>query len=322
MRAIVYTEIGTPDVLVERDIPRPEPKAGEVLIRVRASTIDASVLTRFPEGGEPGAFARFALKHALHAVGAIPGGEVSGVVEAVGEDVDDFRPGEPVIADTGLAGGWAEYVCVPQHMAAHKPEHLEYAAAACVPVAGIVGLGALKKADVKPGMRVLVWGATGGVGSLTALMAGALGAEVTGAVRAARVAELAGRAPYEPVASDAAALVSQGRTFDAVIGVNGSLILGEAKRLLVSGGTYVAVGGDGAAAAVLGPVAAIGSGKHLTCVMHDALIKSDVLGRACTLVAGADIVPCVSQTFPLAEAKRAVRWTIEHHPAGRVVLIV
>ena len=322
MRAIVYTEIGTPDVLVEREVPKPEPKSGEVMIGVRASTIDASVLTRFPDGGEPGAFARFALKHALHAVGAIPGGEVSGVVEAVGEGVDGLRPGDPVIADTGLAGGWAEYACVSQHMVARKPGHLGHAEAACIPVAGIVGLGALEKAEVAPGMRVLVWGATGGVGSLTARMAEALGAEVTGAVRATRVTELAGRVPFEPVASDASALASRGRTFDAVIGVNGSLTLGEAKRLLAPGGTYVAVGGDDAAAAVLGPVAAIGSGKRLTCVMHDVLVKSDVLGRACDLVAGARVVPCVSRTFPLAEATQAVRWTIGHHPAGRVVLTV
>ena len=322
MKAIVYTEIGTPDVLVEREVPKPEPRPGEVLVKVRASTIDASVLTRFPGGGEPGAFARFALKHALHAVGAIPGGEVSGTVGAVGEGVDGVRPGDTVIADTGLSGGWAEYVCVPQHMVARKPLHLDDVAAACVPVAGIVGLGALEKAAVRPGMRVLVWGATGGVGSLTARMAGALGAEVTGAVRAARVAELAGAAPYEPVPSDAPALISQGRTFDAVIGVNGSLTLGEAKRLLAPGGTYVAVGGDGAAAAVLGPIAAIGSGKRVTCVMHDALVKSDVLARACALVADAHIVPCVSGVFPLAETVQAVRWTIETHPAGRTVLTV
>ena len=322
MKAIVYTEIGTPEVLIERDVPKPVPQSGEVLVKVRATTVDASVLTRFPDGGEPGAFARFALKHALHAVGAVPGGEVAGTVEAVGAGVDRFSTGDAVIADTGLSGGWAEYVCVPQHMVARNPKHLEYVEAACIPVAGVVGLGALEAAGVASGSDVLVWGATGGVGSLTARMATAMGANVAGAVRASRVNELADTAPFEPVASDAQALKMGGRAFDAVIGVNGSLTMGQAKSLLAPGGTYVAVGGDGAAAAVLGPLAAIGSGKHLTYVMHDALVKTDVLERAVELVSTASVVPDVSRTFELSQAKQAVCWAIDSHPAGRVVLTV
>lgn len=322
MKAIVYSKIGTPDVLVERDVPTPVPGPGDVLIKIHATTIDASVLTRFPGGEKPGAFAQVALKHVLHAVGAIPGGEVSGTVAAAGEGVERFVPGQAVVADTGLSGSWAEYVCVPQHMVAQKPSHLTHAEATCIPVAGIVGLGALEAAGVAPGAEVLVWGATGGVGSLTARMAKALGIHVTGAVRAARMPEYTDAAVFEPVVSDAAALVSAGKTFDAVIGVNGNLTLKQAKSLLSPGGTYVAVGGDGAAAAVLGPVASIGSDKRLTYVMHDSLIKTGVLDRAVDLVAVASVTPDVSQTFPLTEAEHAVRWTIENRPAGRVVLTV
>lgn len=323
MQAIVYREIGAIDVLELQDVPMPKPAAGELLVRVCASTIDASVLTRFPGGMAPqDPKTIFMLKHVMHVEGSIPGGEISGVVVAVGEGVVGFCPGDEVVADTNLSGGWAEYAVVKADQAAFKPKNLSFTAAACLPVAGIVSYGALKRAHVPAGGSVLVWGASGGVGTLCSQLAYAMGRNVTGAVRVGRITELSRRLSGAMVESDPTKLISGQCTFDAVLGVNGRLSFKEAKALLNPGGTYVAVGGEGAAAGILGPLLSFGSGKHLTFVTHDALVKTDALTQAVRLAECAQIEPLVSRTFALEDAAQAVTWTLEAHPSARTVLTV
>jgi NADPH:quinone reductase-like Zn-dependent oxidoreductase len=179
MKAIVCTAYGPPDVLQLQEVEKPVPKDNEVLVKIYATTVTAGdVILRSMK-----AFQRivFGLFFGL-GKNKILGHELSGEIEVVGKAVTRFEPGQPVFASAGSRGGaYAEYICLPEDgMVTAKPANLSYEEAAAIPIGGNTALYILKKGDIQRGQRVLVYGASGSVGTYGVQLARHLGAEVTG----------------------------------------------------------------------------------------------------------------------------------------------
>ena len=174
MKAITHSEYGPPHVLRLADVPKPVPAANEILVRVRAASLNAADwhLLR----GEPPIIKLMAGKPKAR----VPGLDFAGEVEQVGANVTELRVGDAVFG-SGRRGALAEFVCVAESVAVRKPEAITFEQAAALPVAGVTALRALRdRGEVRAGQRVLVIGAAGGVGTLAVQIAKALGAEVTG----------------------------------------------------------------------------------------------------------------------------------------------
>src|SRR5690349_16888877 len=216
MHAILQSAYGMPEtVLAGGEVPRPVPKADEVLVAVRASSLnfaDVAVVT-----GRPALVrAVSGLRRPKHPV---PGKDVAGVVVTVGADVTDLHPGDEVFGEA-VAGVWAQYVCVPARLVAPMPANLTFEQAATLPLAAGTALDCV--AGVQAGQKVLVNGASGGVGTFTVQLARALGAEVTG-VCSGRNAELVrGVGADHVVDYERSDFTSDGTRYDHVIDLVGN----------------------------------------------------------------------------------------------------
>lgn len=198
MKAITYTEYGSPDVLQLREIAKPAPKDGEILIRIRATRVNygdmlarkfGSITTK--EFNMPGIFLlptrlEFGIRKPKK---YILGSEFSGEVESVGKDVKRFKVGNAVFGYRGLSfGAYAEYLCMPESgLVTHKPANMSFEEAALIPYGALTALSHFKKVSIQPGQKVLIIGASGGIGSAGVQLAKYFGAEVTGVCSTAKL---------------------------------------------------------------------------------------------------------------------------------------
>ncbi len=240
MRALRQTEYGGPEVLAVAEVPRPRVDAGRVLVRVRAAALDRGTmhlvsgtpyLVRLVEG----------VRRPRHQIAGL---DVAGVVEVVGEGVTGLAPGDEVFGTA--RGALAELVVADPAKLAPKPAALTFAEAAAVPVSGQTALAALRdEADVQPGQRVLVLGASGGVGSFAVQLAKLLGAHVTGVCSAGK-ADLVRDLGADVVLDYATTDPTDGaERYDVVVDIGGSRRLRELRRALTPTGTLVMVGAEG-----------------------------------------------------------------------------
>jgi NADPH:quinone reductase-like Zn-dependent oxidoreductase len=323
MKAIVYTQYGTPDVLQLREVTKPEPKENQVLVRVQAASVNALDYRRFEK---PSTLGRFMQERLLKTNNKVLGADIAGVVEAVGASVTQFQPSDEVFGvSAGSSGGFAEYACAAENNLALKPANLSFEAAAAVPVAAITALQGLRdKGQIQPGQKVLINGASGGVGTFAVQIAKSFGAEVT-AVCSARNLDMARSLGADHVIDYAREDFTQdGHGYDLIIAVNGYHSILDYRRALGPRGTYVAIGGSISQilqGMLMGAVLSrIGSKKMG--FMGIAKTNQEDLVFMRELVETGKVVPVIDRSYPLGAAVEVVRYLTEVHARGKVVFTV
>lgn len=325
MRAIVRDRFGSPeDVLQLREIDVPEVGDDGVLVRVHATSVNP--VDWYTVAGRPliGRLMGMGLrKPKSNRVGD----DFAGRVEAVGAGATQFRPGDEVYG--AKSGAFAEYVAVEETRLAAKPANLTFEQAAAVPVAALTALQALRdKGGVQPGQRVLVNGASGGVGTFAVQIAKALGAEVTGVCRTPNVDLVRSLGADHVVDYTRDDFTTSGRRYDLMIDNVGSRSFSECRRVLTPEATLVLVGGP-KTNRLLGPLSRIARarlaavGKSQKAVFFVAKIERDGLAFLRDLLEAGKVTPVVDRSYVgLGEVPDALRYLGEGHARGKVVITV
>lgn len=252
MRAIVYTHYGPPDVLQIKEVPTPTPQNNEILVRVRANAINyGDLLARNFGAVTPAAFnmpgplwllARIAFGWRRPRVTTL-GSEFAGEVAAVGAAVERFKPGDQVFGYLGQKmGANAEYICMPEGgMVTHKPPTMSYAEAAAVPYGALTAMTLLRKVQLGPGRRVLIIGASGGIGAAAVQLARHAGAEVTGVCGTQRVAFVRELGADHVIDYTRDALGAAGGAYDVIVDILGRSSFAACRELLTPDGCYLRV---------------------------------------------------------------------------------
>lgn len=323
MKAIVRESYGAPDVLKLAEIPRPIPVSGEVLVQVRASSLNRG--DRYFMQGEP-MIARIATglrrpkKRGL-------GMDFAGDVVAVDDGVTEVSVGDAVFGQVDFGEFWAEYACAPASLTAPMPSNLSYEAAATVPVSGLTALQGLRDhGAVQPGQEVLINGATGAVGTFAVQVATALGAKVTAVCGARNIDMVRSLGAAEVIPYETDDFTTCGRKFDLLFDVVGNRSLGALRQVLHPKGTLVVVGGpDGR---WLGPASTILSRMLLSPFVSQRVVtfagtpnRADMLTLAAMLDEGA-IKAVIDRQFELEEAADAMRYLIDGRPSSKVGITV
>lgn len=323
MKAIVQTKYGSFDVLKYGEVQKPIPGDDEALVKVHAAAINFGNLVLV--SGKP--FFTRAEAGLLNPHKILnPGSDVAGLVETVGKNVTQFKPGDEVFADNlpGGYGTYAEYVCVPENEMALKPANISFEQAATVPQAALVALQGLRDVgQIQAGQKVLITGASGGNGTFAVQIAKAFQAEVT-AVCSTRNSEL-----VRSLGADHAIDYTQvdftqnGEQYDLIIAMGGYRKLNDYMQVLLPGGTFVWAGGDLRGlfeTMALGSWVSRGSDKKLTNLSHHS--NQDDLVFMAELIEAGKVVPVIDRCFPLEETSEAFRHYAAGHMQGKVVITV
>ncbi len=320
MKAIVHTQYGPPDVLQFTDVEKPTPKDNEVLIKLSAASVNP--LDLFSLRGAP-------LIRSIPGLRTpkckIPGCDIAGRVEAVGRDVKQFQPGDEVFGVTGFGGGGlAEYACTLEDKVALKPANSSFEDAAAVPVAALTALQGLRdKGRIRAGQKVLVEGASGGVGTFAVQIAKSFGAEVT-AVCSTRNVETARSIGADHVIDYSREdFTKSGQRYDLILGANAHHSIFDYRRALSQDGIYVLVGGAVGRifqGMLLGPLLSL-TGIMKTCFFIANINQKDLVFLKDLLEAG-KVVPVIDRRYPLSDAAEALRYLEERHARGKVVVTV
>ena len=320
MKAIVYTKYGPPDVLQLKEVEKPTPRDNQVLVKVHAASANAldwrrfamwPIVARLMEGGLS--------KPKDTSLGA----DLSGVIEAVGSNVTEFQPGDEVFGVCG--GSFAEYALARETKLARKPANVSFEAAAAVPVAAFTALQGLRdKGHIQAGQKVLIYGASGGVGIFAVQIAKAFGAEVT-AVCSTRNLDMARALGADYVIDYTREdFTKNGQQYDLILAVNGYRPMLDYRRALSANGMFVMAGGKVSQlfeGMLLGPLISRFGTKKMSFMGIATTPKEDLLVIKEFLEAG-KIIPVIDRTYPLSEAAAAIRYMLEEHAKGKVVITV
>jgi NADPH:quinone reductase-like Zn-dependent oxidoreductase len=316
MKAVVNHRYGSPDVLKLREIEKPALTADGVLIQVRAASVNP--LDWHFMRGKP-YFARFMGIGIRRPKTIVRGVDVAGVVEAAGEDVTRFRPGDEVFGT--CAGAFAEYARGREVRLAPKPEGLTFEHAAAIPIAGCTALQALRdKGQVQPGQTVLINGASGGVGTFAVQIAKALGAEVTGVCSTRNVDMVRSIGADHVVDYTREDFTRMQQRYDLIVDNVGNHSLRNLRRILTPRGTLVLAGGKGLSRVFRAFIISRFVGQKLIGFFAD--IRAEDLVFLKELVEAGKVMPVVDRTYPLTEAREAIRYLEEGHTSGKVVISV
>jgi NADPH:quinone reductase-like Zn-dependent oxidoreductase len=324
MKAIVYHEYGSSHVLKCEEVEKPAPKDDEVLIKVRAASVNP--LDWRLMKGEP-RIMRLFLGLRKPKLGR-PGIDVAGEIEAVGRNVTQFKPGDDVFG--GCSGAFAEYACTAASKVAMKADNVTFEQAASVNVAGLTALQGLRdKGKIQPGHKVLINGAAGGVGTFAVQIAKTFGAHVTGVcstrnldmVRAIGADEVIDYTRQDFTKSD----LASNQRYDLILECVGNHSFSECRLVLSPEGRYVGIGAphDVSMMALLAPMikdlalSAFGSQKA---VMFIAKSSQEDLALIGELIASGKVKPVIDKIYSLSEASDAVRHVEEGHARGKVII--
>jgi NADPH:quinone reductase-like Zn-dependent oxidoreductase len=333
MKAIVYTEYGSPDVLQLKEVEKPTPKDNEVLVKVLAASLNAADFEMLRGTWS----ARFGgLLKPRH---KILGSDIAGRIEAVGRNVTQFQPGDEVFGDLSECGfgAFAEYVSVPENALRLKPASMTFEEAAAVPSAGVVALQNLRgvgssslsfllsdKGHIQSGQKVLINGAGGGVGTFAVQIAKSFGAEVTGVDSTRKLDMLRSIGADHVIDYTQEDFTKSGQRYDFILEVVASRSIFDYKRALSPKGIYVMVGGSLAAILqgfLLGPLISMTGSKKMGSVMWKPNNQED-LAILEELFAAGKVAPVIDRHYPLSEVPEALRYLEEGHAKGKVVITV
>jgi NADPH:quinone reductase-like Zn-dependent oxidoreductase len=320
MKAIVYEEYGPPDVLQLKEVEKPTPKDDEVLVKVHASSVNYNSLAFVR--GEP--FLARLWSGLLKPKYKIPGNDIAGRVETVGKTVKQFQPGDEVFGDISGCGwgGFAEYVSVSEHALVLKPANISFEEAAAVPEAALVALQGLRdKGQIQPGQKVLINGASGGIGTFAVQIAKSFGAKVTG-VCSTRNLEMVRSIGADYVIDYTQEDFTQNeQRYDLILATAGYRSIFDYKRALSPKGIYVSTGGSLAQtfqAMLLGPFISMTGTKKMGALA--AKSNKDDLVFIKELLEAGKVVPVIDRRYPLSEVAEALRYYGEGHARGKVVI--
>jgi NADPH:quinone reductase-like Zn-dependent oxidoreductase len=322
MKAIVYPQYGSPDVLQLKEVEKPVPIDGEILVKIHAASVNTLDLAM------RGPFlARIITGGLLKPKDPRLGADIAGRVEAVGSNVTQFQPGDEVFGV--VAGGFAEYACAAENKVALKPANLSFEAAAAVSVAALTALQGLRnKGQIQPGQQVLIHGASGGVGTFAVQIAKAFGAEVTAVCSTRNVDMVRSIGADQVIDYTQEDVTRTGQRYDLILAVNGYHPIFAYRRALRPTGRYVLVGGSKAhvfqallQALLLGPVISR-TGRQKMGFMGIAKINQKDLVYVKELVEAGKVVPAIERRYPLHETAEALRYLEEGHARGKVVIMV
>jgi NADPH:quinone reductase-like Zn-dependent oxidoreductase len=316
MKAFMYQRYGPPQSLRMAEVAKPWPKADEVLIKVRAASVNAA--DWHVVRGKP-LFSRATLG-LLRPKHQIVGGDIAGEVEAVGSGVTRFKPGDEIYAnllDHGF-GGFAEFVSVPVDVMALKPPNLSYEEAAAVPMAAVTALKGLDHhGEIRPEQKILINGATGGVGSFAVQIAKSFGPEVTGVTSTRNIDLVRSLGADHVLDYTTTDFVQNGRRYDLILDTVGNRSLSDLRRGLAIGGKAAVTGFTS-----VGNLLAVSlrGGKDVAQVQAHVSAKDlEVLSE---LILAGKVRPYVDRRYPFAEVPAAIAYVEQGHARGKVVVSV
>jgi NADPH:quinone reductase-like Zn-dependent oxidoreductase len=323
MKAIVQDVYGSTDVLELREVDKPDMADDEVLVRVHAAGVDRGVWHVMAGLPYPIRLAGFGLRAPKNGV---PGTDLAGVVEVVGKDVTRFQPGDEVFG-VGT-GSFAEYARASHDKLALKPANLTFEQAAAVAVSGSTALQALRdRGQVEPGQKVLIIGASGGVGTYAVQLAKAFGADVTAVCSTSKMDMVRSLGADHVIDYTRDDFVHSQHRRDVILDIGGNTSLSRLRRALTPKGTLVIVGGetDGRwlggtdrqiRALILSPFVGQKLGTFVSSQNHQDLI---VLKE---LIEAGKVTPAIDRTYPLSEAAQSIQYVAQGHARGKVVITI
>lgn len=324
MKAFIYEKYGLPqEVLQLKEVEQPTPKDDEVLVKVHAASVNAAdwyLLTGSPF------MTRLAAGGLSKPKNQILGSDIAGRIKAVGKQVQGFKVGDEVFADLsgcGL-GGFAEYARVPAKILAKKPANVSFTEAAAVPMSAVTALQGLRDiGKIAAGKKVLINGASGGVGTFAVQLAKYFGAEVSAVCSRGKVDMVRALGADHVIDYTQENFTKNGKQYDLILAVNGFHPIGHYKRALSANGIYVAAGGQMSQifqAMLLGSVVAMGTRKKLTNVM--ARVNAPDLAFVAGLIEAGHVKPVIDRTYPLSQVPEALGYIGQKHAKGKVIITI
>jgi NADPH:quinone reductase-like Zn-dependent oxidoreductase len=322
MKAIIFEKYGSPEVLQLKEVPKPRPKDNEVLIKVHAASVNP--LDWHVMRGSPFiARLSFGLRKPKH---PILGADVSGVVEAVGKNVKEFKPGDEVFGDlfsTGL-GALAEYACTTEKNLVLKPSNLSFEEAAAVPIASLTALQSMK-GIIQPDQKVLVNGASGGVGTFTVQIAKSYGADVTGVCSTTNLNLVYSIGADKAVDYKMKDFTKKGETYDLIIDNVGNRTVKDLKQALNKNGRCVIVGFTKVSLLmqhmIKAPLVSMFSKKKVGLMGTAKMVKEDLVFIK-DLIEKGKLKPVIDRKYPLEETAPAIDYLEQGHAKGKVVITI
>lgn len=317
MRGLVCKKAGDFDQIKIEKMTVPEPKANQVQIKVKAVSLSTSDFKAFSEKIENG---KVSIGTKIISSNKPFGGDVAGVITKIGKNVTFWKLGDEVYASIGINGGCKEWIVTDADKIFMKPENLTYEEAATIPTAGIVAMEACKKAKIHKGSKVLIYGASGGVGQFCMMIAKVMGGSITAVCSTQNVDVAYDLGAERVIDYKKQNILDHNEQFDAILGVNGDISLATYKKLLKDEGTYVAIGGKQAMSGLLGPIYALGSKKHMTFVIYAFAIRQGHLKTLTKLAEKKQITPFIEKICKPNEVKEILENVCKNHARGKIVV--